>query len=131
MNKRSVILLILFNLFFANINNVGAQGAQNEYPMFLFLQNNFDSTIIFIPGSQWITPEDYFIIAKKGEQVYLFTYKSPYRKALGIKYPTPIREKFFREDSIYDFSVPDTNRFFLPKKPGKTPSGQSSIPAKR
>lgn len=83
-------------------------------PLMLFFQNNYDSTIIYNATSSWHPEPSYSIVAKKLDRVYFFTYKSPYTWTSGRTFPGELIKKFMTEQSLYEATQPDTNRYFVP-----------------
>lgn len=88
------------------------QGVQTT-PLFDYLQETFDSSVIFYPQGSAIYGVAYFIITKKDTSHYLYTYKSPYTKA-GLN-PDPLKLFFVKQHIKFTQTIPDTNRFFLPQ----------------
>ncbi|WP_276498073.1 hypothetical protein [Pontibacter litorisediminis] len=56
------------------------------------------------------------ILAKEKDKLYFFTYTSPYKNLFGRPFPGNLSQKFREEESKFDRTVPDTNRYFLPKR---------------
>jgi hypothetical protein len=101
--------------FFWGLN---MQVAQSQYlranSLFTFIQNNFDSTIVYFPFSTWNTYPNYYIICKKNEKIFLFTYLNPY-KHIG-RYPDSLRNNFSSKELKFQFTEADINEYFLPKE---------------
>ncbi|WP_201982785.1 hypothetical protein [Hymenobacter rubidus] len=56
----------------------------------------------------------YLILAKQKNQVYFFTYQSPYRQARGRYFPGNLVRHFAKQEAAFRAAVPDTNRYLLP-----------------
>ncbi len=108
MNKKTS-LSILVLVFFSSVKSQGFE----KTPLFDFLENNFDSTIIYFPTSNWHIEPNYFIISKNDTSYYLYTYRSPYRRA-GLN-PDVLKLFFVTQHIRFTQTIPDTNRYFLPK----------------
>jgi hypothetical protein len=57
---------------------------------------------------------DFQIIAKFENIVYLFYYRNPYKWTNGYVFPGKLTYKFMDENSAFRKTVPDTNRYFMP-----------------
>jgi hypothetical protein len=90
--------------------------AQAMTPLHAFFQQHFDSTIVYQSGSNGNNSPNYLILAKHQNQLDFFTYRSPYRDALGHYFPGKLVQKFSREESIFHTTTPDTNRYLLPQR---------------
>jgi hypothetical protein len=90
-----------------------AQAYNETSALHSFFRNNFDSTVIYSPWSNWDISPNYRIVAKKDTSIYHFTYKSPYRK-VQERYPADLLSKFIKEEVKFSSTTPDTNRYFLP-----------------
>jgi hypothetical protein len=88
--------------------------AQQLTPLHTFFQRNYDSTIIYQSGLREQFGPAYQILAKHQQQVYLFTYQSPYRIARGRYFPGNLVRHFARQESAFRATEPDTNRYLLP-----------------
>ncbi|TGD82679.1 hypothetical protein [Hymenobacter wooponensis] len=100
---------------------LAAQPTPKVFPLHRFFQAHYDSTIIYQRGSSWNNSPNYLILAKLKDQVYFFTYASPYQETRGRYFPGGLVQKFSREELAFSRAVPDTNRYFLP--------GRASAPA--
>src|SRR5471030_1596634 len=80
MNNRTVIIYIFFSILFINVNEARAQEVTKEYGLYNFLQNTCYSSIVSYSVVPRYYSHDYFIIGKKQEKIFLFTYKNPYEK---------------------------------------------------
>jgi hypothetical protein len=89
--------------------------AQVTTPLHTFLQQHFDSMIVYQSGSTWNTSPNYLILAKRQHQVAFFTYCSPYRNMLGQYFPGQLMQKFSQEEARFRATTPDTNRYLLPQ----------------
>jgi hypothetical protein len=83
-------------------------------PLHTFFQNNFDSTIIWTPSSNWQLGHNYFIVTKKDTSIYFFAYLMPYRNINWRDYPRVLGEKFADENDRFSLILPDTNLYFNP-----------------
>lgn len=108
------VWLVLFLGLVGFTYNSAAQRYKENTPLHKFLQENFDSTIIYYSWSNWYSYPKYQIISKQGTSVYFFTYKSPYQMIGGMA-PNVLAEKFVLEEMRFRQTPPDTNRYFLPK----------------
>lgn len=108
------IIIILISL--ACSKNLSAQIFKHPTPLEIFFQNNFDSTIIYHGFSSWYGAPNYFILSKKDNNIFYFTYSSRYRNAFGHKIPRGLDVKFMQEDSQFRWTIPDTNRYLEPVK---------------
>lgn len=82
-------------------------------PLHKFLQENHDSIIIYFPSSKGNKYPDYYIISKDSINTSYYTYINPYKMVGG--YPKNITLKFVKEKMNFWKTLPDTNRYFLPK----------------
>lgn len=85
-------------------------------PLYRFLQQHFDSTIIYQQQSTWHLSPDMLILSKKGQQVYFFTYRSPYQLIQGRYIPGGLTQQFSKQEARFRATQPDTNRYFLPQR---------------
>jgi hypothetical protein len=92
-----------------------AQQTVKSTPLHRFFQQHYDSTIIWQSGSAWNNAPHYLILAKYKDQVYFFTYMSPYHERLGKYYPGGLAKKMALEDLRFRTTIPDTNRYLLPQ----------------
>lgn len=90
--------------------------AQAMTPLHAFFQQHFDSTIVYQIGSNWNNSPNYLILAKHQSQLDFFTYRSPYRDALGHYFPGKLVQKFSWEETRFRTTTPDTNRYLLPQR---------------
>jgi hypothetical protein len=90
--------------------------AQAMTPLHAFFQQHFDSTIVYQSGSNWNNSPNYLILAKHQNRLDFFTYRSPYRDALGHYFPGKLVQKFSREETRFRTTTPDTNRYLLPQR---------------
>ncbi|UOQ69150.1 hypothetical protein [Hymenobacter volaticus] len=105
--------------------------AQAPSPLHSFFQQHFDSTLVYQSSSHQNASPNYLILAKHQNRLAFFTYTSPYRDVLGHYYPGPLVQKFGQEDSRFRATVPDTNRYLLPKRIAEEtlrPSWYSLVP---
>jgi hypothetical protein len=112
--KLKVRALLLLIVAFA-LNNAFTQTKSKTIPLHKFLQDNFDSTIIYYPSSAWVVDTEYLIMAKLNGFVMHFTYLNPYKQYFGRHAPQTLASIFIREDERFREVLPDTNRYFLPK----------------
>lgn len=85
-------------------------------PLFTFLQQHFDSTVLYQSGSNWNTSPNYLILAKHQNRVAFCTYRSPYQNVLGQCFPGQLVQKFSQEEARFRATTPDTNRYLLPQR---------------
>jgi hypothetical protein len=91
-----------------------SQSKTSEIPLFKYLQENFDSTVVYNSMNNW-RPEPHYLILSKSEKGFaLFTYINPFVNFPGGVYPKELALKFTSLSVNYRFSKPDTNRYFLP-----------------
>jgi hypothetical protein len=95
--------------------NAFTQSKKDTIPLHKFLQNNFDSAIIYNPSSNWEFDTEYLIMAKLNGYVMHFTYLNPYKQYFGRHTPETLSSMFNRERNHFGEVLPDTNRYFLPK----------------
>lgn len=107
--KTKLFLNFLLLIFFSSLKSQGHE----KTPLIDFLQKNFDSTIIYAPTAHSQREANYFILSKNEKRYYLFTYRSQY-KNIGI-YPDELKTLFVKEHIRFTQTIPDTNRYFLPK----------------
>lgn len=100
-----------------------AQLAQDNR-LLTYLSTQFDSCIVLQYLSAWDENGigEYWIVAKSEQDISLFTYQNPYggfvnsgdweRLSAGEMF-------FYRQDSIYKNTAPDTNRYLLPYRSAK------------
>jgi hypothetical protein len=101
--------LLFFLCFFA----LKAQTHKEPNPLQQFFKNNYDSTIIYYPWSNWDSAPNYYIVAKKGRDVYCFTYSCPpYKRMAGRYYPGNLNLKFMQLYNKFKAISPDTNNYF-------------------
>ncbi|WBA43970.1 hypothetical protein [Hymenobacter canadensis] len=84
-------------------------------PLHAFLQQHYDSTIVYHVGSSWYNAPNYIILAKHRGGVDAFTYANPYRDGLGHYYPGQLVRHFSKEDTRFRATRPDTNRYLVPR----------------
>lgn len=111
MLKRTLVLISFCLLYFFS----SGQKAKDSIPLFLFLQENFDTTIILDTYSTWGHSPHYQIISIKNNEFYPFTYLNPFTFYKGRGLPKSLQTKFSAQNSKLQFSLPDTNAYFLPK----------------
>ena len=96
------------------LSSAQASSAQEVPPLHTFFQQNFDSTVIYQSGLSVGNGPYYLILAKQKDQVYFFTYTSPYQSAAGRYFPGNLMLHFANEEAAFRAAVPDKNRFLLP-----------------
>lgn len=114
-HKTIVLLLVSAALFVLTAQSAQAQSPRQITPLHHFFQANYDSTIIYHNWSSWYTAPHYLIFAKHREKLYFFTYISPYRKMQGRVLPGGLKELYSDEESKFQRTMPDTNRYLLPQ----------------
>ncbi|NVO86370.1 hypothetical protein [Hymenobacter terrestris] len=82
-------------------------------PLYSFLQQHFDSTIVYQQQGTWNQGPDMLILSKQGPEVYFFTYRSPYKLAQGRYVPGGLTQQFSRQEVRFRATLPDTNRYLL------------------
>ncbi|SDY21282.1 hypothetical protein [Hymenobacter psychrophilus] len=85
-------------------------------PLYRFLQQHFDSTIVYQQQGSWNQGPNMLILSKKGQQVYFFTYRSPYQPTQGHYIPGGLTQKFSKQEARFRAIQPDTNQYFLPQR---------------
>ncbi len=95
---------------------VFAQQNESITPLHKFFQANYDSTIIHYNWSNWYSAPNYLILAKQKNNIYFFTYTSPYKNVIGRPIPGNLSKKFAIEENRFKATVPDTNRYLLAKR---------------
>ncbi len=109
-----------FIFFFLGLtNNVFSQfrwkAKPEEIPLLKFLQENFDSTVVYSPHVFSGTNKNRFwIVSKKGNDLVFSVYENLYKIDLYKDYPQLLTEKFFKLDSAYRKVLPDTNIYYHP-----------------
>jgi hypothetical protein len=115
MRKSSDRFSVLFFICFIYLGCIDAKCQHlRSNRLFDFMKDNFDSTIIYFPFSNWSAYPNYYIIAQKGKKNFLFTYLSPYEQL--VKYPDSLRSKFSSMHLKFQFTEPDINEYFIPIK---------------
>lgn len=121
MIKKSLIGVVIL-CFILVVGFVSAQETKiNIPPLYKYLQNNADSTIVLTYERDAVYPVVHFILSKKSDMVTLYLYESPYDRRGKDAIPKNIRNFFQKRDiEINDLKV-DTNSYFNAKyvKPGK------------
>lgn len=103
----------------------GPARGQAPTPLHAFLQQHFDSTVVFQSRSGSTHAPDYLILAKYQGRLEFFTYRSPYRQVLGHYFPGRLQHKFAQEERRFRAAPPDTNRYLLPQLVGSATLGGS------
>lgn len=111
MRKTITVAFLVFLLFCCPKPLLAQQGKIT--PLHQFFQDNYDSTIIYHNWSSWYLAPNYIIIAKQKQNLYLFTYTSPYRKLQGRPIPGDLKKLYSEEESKFQKTIPDTNRYLL------------------
>ena len=101
----------LFSLLSAALTSRG-----QTTPLHRFFQQHFDSTIVYQSGPTGNNSPNYLILAKYQNRLDFFTYCSPYRDVLGHYFPGQLVQKFSQEESRFRATIPDTNRYLLPRR---------------
>ncbi len=105
----------IFLLFFCFSNTISyAQGKRDSLPLFDFLQQNFDTTIVLSTGSIWSPWPDLKMISKHNNELLVFTYKDPFLNYKRKGLPARLYTKFNKQENLFNNILPDTNLFFLP-----------------
>ncbi|MDR6339538.1 hypothetical protein HNQ91_002589 [Filimonas zeae] len=102
------LCLLLITPFFHSLY------AQKHNPLLQFLQNNFDSVIVYHRYSAWRTEPHYEIVAKENKRTYAFIYKNPY-VYIGAQ-PGIMKSRLIKEALLFKNTVPDTNRYLVPAR---------------
>lgn len=115
--SRSAVLSILFLLICcrATVSLAQAQTPASEPPLFRFFQQHFDSTLVYQTSSNWYNAPYMLLLAKKGQTVYSFTYRSPYASTRGRFVPGGLTQSFSKQEARFKATQPDTNQFLLPQ----------------
>lgn len=90
-----------------------AQAPATEPPLFRFFQQHFDSTVVYQTSSSWYEAPDMLLLAKKGQTVYFFTYRSPYTSTGGRFVPGGLTRFFSEQEARFRITKPDTNHYLL------------------
>lgn len=90
-------------------------------PLYTYLQNNSDSTIILTYDRDPIIPARHFILSKKDNIITLYLYESPYDRKGKDLIPKNVRNFFQKRDIEINSLKIDTNSYFNAKyvKPKK------------
>ncbi|RZK28814.1 MAG: hypothetical protein EOO61_21535 [Hymenobacter sp.] len=104
-----------FAFLFSLLTTALPSQAQMPTPLHTFFQQHFDSTFIYQSSSTWNRSPNYLILAKDQNRLTFFTYSSPYRAILGHYFPGKLVQKFSQEEARFRATIPDTNRYLLPK----------------
>lgn len=84
-------------------------------PLFTFLQKNFDSTVVYSPPVfSNMNKQCLWIVCKKENELTYFIYENLYKVDSYKIYPERLKNKFFRLDTAYRRTLPDTNIYFHP-----------------
>lgn len=83
-------------------------------PLHLYLQTNFDSTIVLHSFSAWDGKPNYQIITKFNGRINTFTYQFPYPTLIGGAMPKQLADKFLFRKFTFQSIPPDTNAYFIP-----------------
>jgi hypothetical protein len=110
--KRAIIFINII----LSVHIVLAQAKTSEIPLLKYLQENFDSTVVYsIPVSTSYRMVHYNIVSKKDNKFAYFTYFNPYFYSLADDiYPIELQKKFAALYIEFHHSLPDTNKFFFP-----------------
>ena len=109
MRKATLLGTIILSTY-----TVFGQSKANEIPLFKYLQENFDSTVVCNSTNAWNSEPHYQIISKNNKGLAFFTYYNPFTFFSARAYPKELAEKFVMLSINYRFSIPDKNRYFLP-----------------
>ena len=84
-------------------------------PLEKILQNDFDSTIIYLIHSNWDNSPNYFIVSKKSNVIYFYRYSINRKTYLGRDF-SPMKSELSKKliDLVVDFksTKPDVNPYF-------------------
>ncbi|RXK86767.1 hypothetical protein [Filimonas effusa] len=120
LNSFAIALFFLCSVI--NCSGQDSSSREAAIPLHLYLQQQHDSTIIYFPFEKAAAPR-YYIIGKSGNaQLSLYTYVNPYRAARN--YPPEVLKKFIKESTKFTFTLPDTNRYFIPYRNLKSEEGR-------
>lgn len=107
------ILLFLLGTNQLSLNTRAATPADSSPPLYRFFQQHFDSTIVYQQRGAWNPGPDMLMLSKQGQDVYFFTYRSPYRLAQGRYVPGGLIQQFSRQEAKFRATLPDTNQYLL------------------
>ncbi|MBT2557008.1 hypothetical protein J7E24_04370 [Hymenobacter sp. ISL-91] len=105
--------LLLLGTSHGSARPVAATPADSALPLYRFFQQHFDSTIVYQQYGAWNQGPDMLILSKQGQDVYFFTYRSPYRLAQGRYMPGGLIQQFSRQEAKFRAALPDTNQYLL------------------
>ncbi len=81
-------------------------------PLYTYLQNNTDSTIILTYERDPVIPARHFILSKKSNIITLYLYESPYDRKGKNLIPKNVRNFFQKRDMEINSLSVDTNSYF-------------------
>lgn len=120
--KNKLFLNFVLLSFILLGNSVSAQENKKIIPpLYNYLQNNADSTIILTYEQNFLYPAVHFILSKKSDLVTLYLYDSPYDRRGQDAIPRNVRSFFQKRDIEINRLKVDTNSYFNAKyvKPKK------------
>ncbi len=111
-------------------NYCSAQYGLPNPPLYDFMQQNADSTLIFTFETNWLAiPPSLMILSKKKDTISIYTYRSIYTPDVIV--PRKIRDKLYQLDGYPQILLAkiDVNRFFSAKyiEPEKSAAFWKSI----
>ena len=113
--KKCIFISFLLVLTINSFSQFRWKAKPEEIPLVKFLQENFDSTVVYSPPVFFNSNKDRFwIVSKKGNDFTFSVYENLYRVELYKSSPQLLAEKFFKLDTAYRKALPDTNIYFHP-----------------
>ncbi|MFD0940397.1 hypothetical protein [Pedobacter boryungensis] len=121
MKNKLLLKIVLVSLILFQGAVSAQENKKNIPPLYNYLQNNADSTIILTYQQDFLYPAVHFILSKQSGNVALYLYGSPYDRRGLDAIPRNIRGFFQKRDIEISRLKVDTNSYFNPKyvKPKK------------
>jgi len=114
-NLMKVMRKILITLLLFTSLAVNAQWKADSIPLFKFLQANFDSVVVWHSYNNWEHEPHYLIIVRYNNLTGYFSYINPIQRFNARAMPKNLAEGFINKITKFNFLIPDTNEYFLPK----------------
>lgn len=121
MKARSPLQLVFLIFMLLSKFILAQETIKNIAPLYKYLQDNADSTIVLTYNQDFLHPVRHFIISKKSDIVTLYLYESPYDWKRRTNMPVNVRNFFQKREFDINRLQIDTNSFFNAKyvKPKK------------
>jgi len=83
-------------------------------PLFSFLQNNADSTMVLSFTNNWDSSYNFYILSKKGDTINMYTYRyqPPIKVVADVDIPESIAKRITKENISASGALPSLNAFF-------------------